>query len=365
MFASLPKLADKNFVIGFLLPVLLAGVASVFLFRDTGPGQAVLKAFFVEKTLSDLTLVIVGVWSVSVLLVLFNYHIYRFLEGYEGPLRHWRAGLKRQRDDLDRTVRRLQADYDLMHREDAGVTDAIKDDYYQRWRIRNETFPNQARDVLPTRFGNAVRAFEGYSYKVHGVDSIPAWLRLQALIPKDFMATIGDARAQVDFFLNILTLALLIGAAATVRLGINLYIVQYCAFTDLYTVTYCIRHDWADVGFRWEFCVWIVLSLGLARGCYELAIDRAIAWGGLVKSAFDLWLPKLAEQLGHTLPDTNEARQAFWDTVNSQFLYGVPIPDEVAPNDWPGIPTAAQVPEVPPATEPEPEADPDPATGEE
>jgi hypothetical protein len=70
----------------------------------------------------------------------------------------------------------------------------------------------------------------------------------------------------------------------------------------------------------------------LARGCYELAIDRAIAWGDLVRSAFDLYLPMLAGQLGYILPDNNEDRKLFWDAVNSLFLYNIPIPDS-----WPRI----------------------------
>jgi hypothetical protein len=32
----------------------------------------------------------------------------------------------------------------------------------------------------------------------------------------------------------------------------------------------------------------------------------ARAWGGAVKSAFDLYLPELAKQLGHSLPETQD-----------------------------------------------------------
>jgi hypothetical protein len=211
------------------------------------------------------------------------------------------------------------------------VTDGVKSEFFRLWLTRNQTLPHEARDVLPTRFGNAIRAFETYPYKVYGVDSIPAWLRLQGVVPKDFVSTINDARAQVDFFLNVLTLALLIGAAAAARLIYNAYMVEYCTHNDLSAIAYCVRHDWNHV-FRWEFCIWIGLAIMLARGCYELAIDRAIAWGDLVRSAFDLYLPMLAGQLGYILPDNNEDRKLFWDAVNSLFLYNIPIPDS-----WPRI----------------------------
>jgi hypothetical protein len=332
MFASLPKLADKNFVIGFLLPVLIAGSAGVLLFRDTAAVRAIQSALNSEQTLSDLTLVVVTVWSAAVLLLLFNFHIYRLLEGYEGPLHQWRAGWKRQRCRFNRTVAKIKADRATVRRKDVEVSDGFRADLYQLWWKRNETLPHELGDVLPTRFGNAVRAFETYSFKIYRADSIPLWLRLQALIPKDFMATINDAQTQVDFFINMLTLALLIGGAATVRLVFNGYIVEYCTHDDLSAITYCLRHDWDDVRFNWEFCVWIAGALILARGCYELAIDRAIAWGGLVKSAFDLYLPALARQLGYVLPETNEARRQFWHSVNQQFIYDIPISDK-----WPRI----------------------------
>ena len=37
MFSSLPKMADRNFVIGFLLPMLLATLAALYLLRVVEP----------------------------------------------------------------------------------------------------------------------------------------------------------------------------------------------------------------------------------------------------------------------------------------------------------------------------------------
>jgi hypothetical protein len=328
MLTNFPKLADKNFVIGFLLPVLIAGVAGIFMFGNTGPAKAIRNGILEDATFTDLTLVAISTWAMSVLLLLFNYHIYRLLEGYEGPLHYLPGRMKRQRLRFDQLLEKLKSDYDIIHAKNLAVTETLKANYLRHRRIRNEMFPQNRRDLLTSRFGNVIRAFEAYSYNVYGVDSIPAWLRLQALIPKNFLSVIDDARAQVDFFVNGLVLALLIGGAAAVHFMSNIYIVAYCAQTNIYAMDYCAGHDWFHVHFRWDLIIWIVLALCVARGCYELAIDRAIAWGGLVKSAFDLYLPKLARQLGHALPDLYDARQAFWDTVNSQFLYGVAIPDE-------------------------------------
>lgn len=309
----------------------MAALAVVFLFRDTDPIHAVYKLVFEEKTLSDLTVILAATWLTSVVLLLFNHHIYRLLEGYMWPLRR-RAWIDRQREKHDDLTGYLLATYPQIFPLPGTATDEVKSEYFRRRQEFNTLFPYKRDLVLATRFGNAIRSFEAYPDKVYGADSIPIWLRLQALIPKDFTAAIGDARVQVDFYLNILVLAVLIGSAALVRLAINLYVIIRCGNNAIDMLSYCSQHDWGRVGFRWDLLIWIVASFALARLCYELAIHRAISWGGLVKSAFDLYLPDLAKQLCYSLPATNARRQEFWSAVNSQFLYAVAVPDE-----WPRI----------------------------
>ena len=57
-----------------------------------------------------------------------------------------------------------------------------------------------------------------------------------------------------------------------------------------------------------------------------MARSRASAWGDLVRSAFDLYLPNLAKQMGYTLPGTIEERRKFWSKMNSVFLYNNAVP---------------------------------------
>ncbi len=326
MFASLPKLADKNFVIGFLLPVLIAGFAGVLLFRDSQPVQSIYSTIFEEKTLSDLTVAILAVWSAAVGLVLFNHRIFRLLEGYSGPLNQpaWIESNQNRHDDLTSYLRRM---YPQIFPPPGTASAEVKREYFRRRQRFNTKFPYDRELVLPTRFGNAIRSFESYPNKVYGADSIPVWPRLQAVLPREVTAEIDDARAQVDFFINVLVLALLIGAAALVRLIIYLHMAGYCSRVDVDAFTYCSPHGWEDVGFRWELLAWVGGAVAVARICYGSAIARVEVWGTFVKSAFDLYLPELAKQLGYDLPGANEERQKFWDAVNSLFLYAAPIPD--------------------------------------
>jgi hypothetical protein len=65
-------------------------------------------------------------------------------------------------------------------------------------------FPSEQRLILPTRFGNAIRAFEDYSRQVYGADGIPLWIHLKLiLIPPRatpcYVVTVSD---KVPLFLS-------------------------------------------------------------------------------------------------------------------------------------------------------------------
>ncbi|AIP31934.1 hypothetical protein DR64_112 [Paraburkholderia xenovorans LB400] len=74
----------------------------------------------------------------------------------------------------------------------------------------------------------------------------------------------------------------------------------------------------------------MLVAFALVRLAYELAVSSAAQWGDVVKSAFDLYLPALAHQLGYELPDTLDQRFKFWEAVAKQFQFFQPL----RPEDW-------------------------------
>jgi hypothetical protein len=75
---GLSKLADKNFVVGFVLPVLIVSVAAAGLFRDTEAIGSVYAAILKEKSFTSLTIIVLGIWSATLLMV-WNHAIYQIL----------------------------------------------------------------------------------------------------------------------------------------------------------------------------------------------------------------------------------------------------------------------------------------------
>src|SRR5690349_24794687 len=100
MLASLPKLADKNFVLGFLLPTLLGVIAGLALFQDSAYISSIYKAIFEEKSFSSLTMLVLAIWTLAVILLTVNHSLYRILEGYSGPFNssEWRDAMQNEFD---------------------------------------------------------------------------------------------------------------------------------------------------------------------------------------------------------------------------------------------------------------------------
>lgn len=96
----------------------------------------------------------------------------------------------------------------------------IIEEWSRHGRILSESFPVNAEDVLPTRLGNTIHAFEDYSDTRYGMDAVELWPRLVAKIDKEYLAVLDDAKASFDFMINssVLSTALL-----AMSLGFGLY----------------------------------------------------------------------------------------------------------------------------------------------
>lgn len=312
-------MADRNFVVGFLLPVLIGFVCLVALFADIPVIGAVWLAIADLEKLSALTLLVLLLWSAALLLQQINLPLYRMLEGYEPPLNL--EGLKladRQRTAWDAAQTELER-LDRASDDDPAQLPDYLDKLWQFYR----SFPADRSLVLPTSFGNAVRAFETYSDRIYGVDSIPAWPRLSSVIPESYAKSLDAARAEVDFFVNMTFVAALVAGLALLRSVFALLTALDAPYWDALIAPLM-------------FLSAAIVAAAAAWAMYCGAIQRAQGWGELVCSAFDLYLPALAKQLGFDLPDTADERRKFWDAITSQWLYG-----EIAdPASWKTVPPA-------------------------
>jgi hypothetical protein len=294
MWGELPKLFGKSFAIGFFLPsaVLLLAFQRIFAaFKYNLLPTAV--------TVNDPLGVAVSIfilWMGGVTLMALNRPIIRFFEGYGdlNPLRVLKPGKERAFGRLAAANRELENQMDAADVARVQVP-PDRDVLYGKLLLRAATkFPDQRDLVLPTRFGNAIRSFEVYPRVVYGMESIPGWSRLIAVIPADFRQAIEDAKAQLDFWVNLWFGGPLIAAI------------------------YIMLHLWSGLSPE----PWIpVLALAMAFVAWRGALVATGQWGMLVMSSFDLFRGDLCKKLGLKMPQTLQEEREMWTLMSQTMVY--------------------------------------------
>jgi hypothetical protein len=319
--SGLAKLLDKSFVLGYALPALifLSIVAGAF-----GCPDAVCSTSRPQNAFAQLTYAVLAVYILAVLLLAVNYWLYRFFEGYLPPVKWFAFSTEFHKSRLE-----------VRKKEIETLTDGGSDASLLQWRLQRE-YPDEPGDVLPTAFGNAIRAFELYSYDVYRVDAIGAWPRLLAVIPKDFLTFVDDAKSLVDLWVNLAGLTLALGVFSLGIMVLN-FIYHIAILMPKLGDAYCTVYICASVvdllgrvatlhprnDMSWgamAFCSFVASYLA-----YLTATSLVSGWGEQVKSAFDCFLPGLAAKLGYAMPIDAAKRIKIWDEINNQVLYGVPF----------------------------------------
>jgi hypothetical protein len=329
VFGELPKLFDRDFAIGYFLPVAAFLAASYGLLSGFDLWTRLFPALTVDNALVYGSFVIATSWFCAVFLLATNRFIYRVKEGYPlkfiDPRLNFRQrrryktlvdkseNLKRKREDLEHQIEHERAK--PSSQQDAGKLDALQakvDEFTtkrDRYLVRiAEEYPDE-KNILPTRLGNIIRSFETYSRLVYGFEDIQGWSRLIAVVPDDYRALINSAKALVDFWLNLWFVS-------------TLLIIEYVTIV-LYLVRYSEQQDslfsliWSPV------LMYPIGALALAFLASWRARDTAISWGDYIRVASDLFLPELSKKLGFPSA-TRDQHKALWTLFSRMIIYRLP-----------------------------------------
>ena len=296
MFGELPKLFDRDFAIGYFLPVAAFVSASLYLFNEFDPSNRLITKLQGDLAIGTTTIGLIS-WLGGILLMTVNREVYMFFEGYGkfNPIRVLMGNvIKRQiirYNYINSQLSMLNKPYsNLSHkeRERKALLAAEK----------AERFPDEEIWVLPTGFGNIIRAFEVYPRVMYGLESIEGWDRILAVVPKDYRALIDSAKAQTDFWINIVFLG-------------NIFICEYVMFIILY-----------HFGINLFFILPVTIALNAFA--YWRAKNAAIEWGELIKSAFDVFLPKLRDFLAFDVSSSIQEERGLWEKFSQAIIYRVP-----------------------------------------
>jgi hypothetical protein len=131
-------------------------------------------------------------------------------------------------------------------------------------------------ELLPTRFGNVLRAFEYHADSRWGLSGLAAWPRIAPLLSDGERALHTDAETDVMFFVNASLTSWLLGAAF---LAVDIP-----------------DGDLKSSDLRGP------LVLALAYVLYRFAVVAAVGWGMAVRASIDLHRLELYQRLGIRRP---------------------------------------------------------------
>jgi hypothetical protein len=296
MFSGLNKILDRNFVVGFALPAILfmflaSYIAKLFSLLPSYPDLRGKDAF------ADTTLFAMITLGLALVLMVLNWNILRILEGYW----YWDLGRKvngyfvKRWNALSETIAELQS-----RRKQQGAAFGEMRELMRAQEEFAERFPLKATAVLPTKFGNALHAFEDYPRQAYEIDSIPGWSRLLAVVPKDYRELIEESRGDMNFWMNT-------------------WFLSYFLLAE-----YLGLAAW----FRETPLVWLVIPALIFAifFCSEQATKAAVAWGHWVKGAFDVFLLDLLKKLGYKTPLTLAAVREICKKLSQSMIYRTATP---------------------------------------
>lgn len=271
-------LLEKQFLLGWWFPVLVAGAAGLLIGIWPCGLAAALDWWATHEGLTQTWMLLGALFAVTLvafLLQAFSRPLVQLYEGY-WPI-EWRQEYLRLTGLRERWEGWRQA------RREAAVSGEWPNYASLQDRLYHH-YPSEAGRLLPTRLGNVLRAAEDYATIAYGMDTPFWWPRLAPLLPDDIQKAIRDALTPMLMLLNLASLAVLLELVGTVYLAMH--------------------QRW------WAALAVLVLCPAVAWLSYEGAVTQGRAYGQTIRAAVDLHRFDLLSALHIPLPaDPGEERQ--------------------------------------------------------
>jgi hypothetical protein len=82
MFSTIPKLADRAFIVGYLLPVAAFLTTVLFLLSDIPFFAKINDLLQSDKNFEKIVYLGLLLWGLSIVLMVINHNIYQLIEGH-------------------------------------------------------------------------------------------------------------------------------------------------------------------------------------------------------------------------------------------------------------------------------------------
>jgi hypothetical protein len=312
-------LFDKRFLVTAWLPVFCFGAAGIILLALViGPGAAIeiWDSWSPIKQLWASAGALVSVTLVAYVCNNFTYVLVHFYEGY------WPVWMKRvQRWCVRRQARRWTQLHQKMNRlttqkynlevrhasslspEQLKAVGVVQGEYDRLYAESETFFPQTESRLMPTRLGNVLRAAEDYSAHVYRLDAVLIWPRLVPHLPAAYQERLAQASTPMVATLFCATLS---GLFALIGGGWLLF---------------------GGVHRPLLFVAVVGGGLVFARVFYETAVQSAVEYGVLIRTAFDLYRHYLLKALDLPVPKSPLREHVLWPQLTN-WWYSRAIPQD-------------------------------------
>ena len=286
---------SRYFIVGFFLPAFFTTLILAHVVDEQS-----LPALYLNAS-GGAQILIIGGAGLFVGLVASGLHesVLRLYEGYplegardkRGFNLPYRVTIKRWQDRFDAHATVKSQPTPSRARTDAAQTLA-------------RLYPATREQLLPTRFGNAVRSFERHPRSRYGLDGVVIWPRIALLLTDQEQQIVADAQTDVAFFVNASVFAIVLGCLV---------------------IADAIAHGALPFGLCWLYA----LPFVVAWAAYRLSVGAAVRWGDTFRAVVDVHRLDLYARLGVRTFASDEDERRVANAVNRMLLFGEPIPDEL------------------------------------
>jgi hypothetical protein len=178
--------------------------------------------------------------------------------------------------------------------------------------------------ILPTRFGNILRASEVYPAYRYGIDAVPVFPRMIYVIPNEGMEKVDQANNQCLFLLNCSLLSVLFAIMCFFTSVYQAYL-GFLAYTGESFFLYFIPVDLPANFYIQRVIIYLLLTIISAiigRFFYEASLVNVGQYGSMIRSIYDLYRFKLLEALKQQLPKKSTDEPDIWGKISEFFTLG-------------------------------------------